>query len=153
MNDRKKLLLLLLAVLTVRLVYLGLFHDRAFSGPSTQFEQAFVAMGLLDGKGVTVFKNPPPVVDPDDPDRLLDPGRYVLTDPARIPYIKEVPGYGFLLAALWKITATKTWLIAQLAPATTNRLAGHSHSNDRFADRKQPRPSPRNALSRIRFGK
>jgi 4-amino-4-deoxy-L-arabinose transferase-like glycosyltransferase len=113
-NDRKKLLLLLSAVLAVRLVFLGLFHDRTFSGPSTQFEQAFVAMGLLEGKGVTVFKNPPPVVDPADPDRLLDPGRYKITDPARIPYIKEVPGYGFLLAALWKITGTKTWLAAQL---------------------------------------
>jgi hypothetical protein len=115
MSDRKKLGLLLLAVLAVRLITLGLFHDRSFSGPSTQFEQAFVAMGLLEGKGVTVFKDPPAVVDPAAPDRLLDPGRYAVAfDAARIPYIKEVPGYGFLLAALWKISGTKTWLIVQL---------------------------------------
>ena len=115
MSDRKKLGLLLLVVLAVRLIALGLFHDRIFSGPSTQFEQAFVALGLLEGKGVTVFKDPPAVVDPADPDRLLDPGRYAAApDAARIPYIKEVPGYGFLLASLWKISGSKTWLIAQL---------------------------------------
>jgi hypothetical protein len=114
MNDRTKLFFLLLAVLAVRLTYLGFFHDRIFSGPSTQFEQAFVAMGLLEGKGVSVYREPPAVVDPADSDRLLDPERYSIADPARVPYIKEVPGYGFLLAALWTIAGTKTWLAAQL---------------------------------------
>ncbi len=123
MSDRKKLLLLLLAVLAVRIVYLGQFHDRIFSGPSTQFEQAFVAMGLLEGKGVTVYRVPPAVVDPADPNRLLDPERYAIANPARIPYIKEVPGYGFLLAALWKITGTKTWLAVQLFQIVLEILA------------------------------
>ena len=114
MSDRKKLILLLLAVLAVRIAYLGLFHDRIFSGPSTQFEQAFVAMGLLEGRGVTVYREPPAVVDPANPTRLLDPGRYAIVDPERVSYIKEVPGYGFLLAGLWTITGTKTWLAVQL---------------------------------------
>jgi len=63
MNGRTKLPLLLLVVLAVRLVFLGLFHDKIFSGPSTQFEQAFVAPGLIEGKGVSVYQEPPLVVD------------------------------------------------------------------------------------------
>jgi hypothetical protein len=110
----KLLVFLLFLVLLVRLVDLGLFHDKIFSGPSTQFEQAFVAMGLLEGRGLSVYRNPPAVVSAGDPDRLIDPQRYAIADPARIPYVKEVPGYGILLAGLWKIAGTKTWLIAQL---------------------------------------
>jgi 4-amino-4-deoxy-L-arabinose transferase-like glycosyltransferase len=122
-KDRTKLFFLLLAVLAVRLAYLGLFHDRIFSGPSTQFEQAFVAMGLLEGKGVSVYREPPAVIDPSDSDRLLDPERYSIADPARVPYIKEVPGYGFFLAALWKIAGTKTWLVVQLFQIALELLA------------------------------
>jgi Dolichyl-phosphate-mannose-protein mannosyltransferase len=123
MNDRIKLSLLLLVVLAVRLVFLGLFHDKIFSGPSTQFEQAFVAMGLIEGKGVSVYQEPPAVVAPGDPDRLIDPERYQIGNPARIPYIKEVPGYGFFLAALWTITGTKTWLAAQWVQIALEVLA------------------------------
>jgi len=104
---------LLALVFIVRLIYLGLFHDRVFSGPSTQYEQAFVAMGLLDGKGVTIFREPPAVADSADPDRFIDPERYRIDHPERISYVKEVPGYGFFLAALWKISGTKSWGIAQ----------------------------------------
>jgi len=121
--DAKRILLLLALVLAVRLAYLGFFHDRVFSGPSTQYEQAFVAMGLLEGKGVTVFREPPAVVDPADPDRFIDPERYQIRNPERISYIKEVPGYGFLLAGLWKITGTKTWLAAQLFQLAMEMLA------------------------------
>jgi len=105
---------LLALVCVVRLIYFGLFHDRVFSGPSTQYEQAFVAMGLLEGKGITVFREPPAVVDPTDPDRMIDPGKYRIVHPERISYIKEVPGYGFFLAGLWKMTGTKSWWPAQI---------------------------------------
>jgi hypothetical protein len=114
---------LLAVVLVVRLIYLGLFHDRLFSGPSTQFEQAFVAMGLLEGKGVTTFAEPPVVVAADDPDRFIDPEQYKISNSARISYIKEVPGYGFFLAALWKISGTKTWLAAQIIQLLLELLA------------------------------
>jgi 4-amino-4-deoxy-L-arabinose transferase-like glycosyltransferase len=117
------ILALLAAVLVVRLVYLGLFHDRLFSGPSTQFEQAFAAMGLLEGKGVTTFAEPPVVVAADDPDRFVDPEQYQISNSARISYIKEVPGYGFFLAALWKIFGAKTWLAAQIVQLLLELLA------------------------------
>jgi hypothetical protein len=114
-GPKKATVILLLAlVLAVRLAYLVFFHDRVFSGPSTQYEQAFVALGLLEGRGVTVFREPPAVVDPADPDRFIEPEEYQIRNPERIAYIKEVPGYGFLLAGLWKIAGSKTWLAAQL---------------------------------------
>lgn len=113
-RERPAVLVLLALVLFVRLVYLGLFRDRVFSGPSTQYEQAFVAMSLLEGRGISVFREPPAVFDPADPDRWIDPERYVIQNPERMAYIKEVPGYGFLLAGLWKITGRKIWLAAQL---------------------------------------
>jgi len=123
MKEKNKLILLLGLVLIVRLAYLGFFHHRTFSGPSTQYEQAFVAMGVLEGKGVTVFSSPPAVVAKDDPDRLLDPERYDIADPARLPYIKEVPGYGFFLAAVWKIFGAKDWIFAQVFQLLLELLA------------------------------
>ncbi|MBN1939758.1 MAG: glycosyltransferase family 39 protein, partial [Candidatus Aminicenantes bacterium] len=122
-RETRVLLALLALVLAVRLTYLGVFRDRVFSGPSTQYEQAFVAMGLLEGKGVTVFREPPAVVDAADPDRFIDPERYVIQNPERMAYIKEVPGYGFFLAGLWKITGTKTWLAAQVFQLLMDILA------------------------------
>jgi hypothetical protein len=44
-----RLIGLLVVVLAVRLSFLALFHHQVFSGPSTQFEQALVAMNLADG--------------------------------------------------------------------------------------------------------
>ena len=61
MQNSKNLSLigLLVLVLAVRLGFLGLFHHQLFSGPSTQFEQAFVAMNLVDGKGIKIFQEFP----------------------------------------------------------------------------------------------
>jgi hypothetical protein len=114
MKDRKTLLILLALVLAVRLAYFGLFRDRLFSGPSTQFEQAFAAISLLEGYGVSIPAVQPPVVSASDRDRFIDPADYEGPEAARLPYIKEVPGYAFLLAGLWKLTGTRLWLWAQL---------------------------------------
>jgi 4-amino-4-deoxy-L-arabinose transferase-like glycosyltransferase len=114
MKERSRVLVLILLVLAVRITYLGVFHHRVYSGPSTLHEQAFVAQGLLEGKGLTTYAAPPSGTAPGDPDRLLDPRDYAVENPARIPYVKEVAGYGVLLAGLWKLTGTQTWLPAQI---------------------------------------
>jgi 4-amino-4-deoxy-L-arabinose transferase-like glycosyltransferase len=105
---------LLALVLAVRLGFLGLFHHQVFSGPSTQFEQAFVAMNLLDGKGLKTFQELPLTVDASDPTRLIDPEQYQVRSPVLQPYIREVPGYAFFLAGVWKVFGAKLWLYAQM---------------------------------------
>lgn len=110
----KTILLLLASVLAVRLAFLVFFHDRVFSGPSTQYEQAFVAISLLEGKGVSVYREPPAVLDPADDGRWIDPERYDIRNQERLAYIKEVPGYGYLLAGLWTLAGRKIWLAAQI---------------------------------------
>jgi 4-amino-4-deoxy-L-arabinose transferase-like glycosyltransferase len=123
MKQAKTFIMLLALVLAVRLVYFGLFRRQVFSGPSTQFEQAFVAMSLLDGQGVRTFKTPPATVDPSDPTRLIDPERYDVRSAERIPYIKEVPGYGFFLAGLWALFGSRLWLWAQIVQIVFEVLA------------------------------
>jgi hypothetical protein len=108
------LVALLILVLAVRLGFLALFHHQVFSGPSTQFEQAFVAMNLADGKGFKIFRDYPPVLEASDPTRLIDPERYEVRSPDLQPYIREVPGYAFFLAAVWKIFDAKLWIYAQI---------------------------------------
>lgn len=122
-GKRFKLVLILALVLAVRLIFLGLFHHRIFSGPSTQFEQAFVAINLLEGNGIKTFKEPPPGADLQDPNRILDPARYMISSPVLLPYIKEVPGYGFFLAGLWKLFGAKLWIFAQIAQLLFELLA------------------------------
>ena len=105
---------LLVLVLAVRLGFLGLFHHQVFSGPSTQFEQAFVAMNLVDGKGIKIFQEFPPTLDASDPTRIIDPERYEIRSPELQPYIREGPGYAFFLAGLWKLFGAKFWIYAQI---------------------------------------
>jgi 4-amino-4-deoxy-L-arabinose transferase-like glycosyltransferase len=109
-----RLIGLLVLVLAVRLGFLGLLHHQVFSGPSTQFEQALVAINLLDGKGIKTFQELPPTVEASDPTRIIDPERYELRAPELQPYIREVPGYAFFLAGLWKIFGAKLWIYAQI---------------------------------------
>jgi hypothetical protein len=104
----------LVLVLAVRLGFLGLFHHQVFSGPSTQFEQAFVAMNLFDGRGITIFLDFPPTLEASDPTRIIDPERYEIRSPELQSYIREVPGYAFFLAGLWKIFGAKLWIYAQI---------------------------------------
>jgi hypothetical protein len=108
------LIALLVLVLAVRLGFLALFHHQVFSGPSTQFEQAFVAMNLADGKGIQIFRDFPPVLETSDPTRIIDPERYEIPSPELQPYIREVPGYAFFLAGVWKIFGSKLWIYAQI---------------------------------------
>lgn len=123
-ESRKTLLVLLLLVLAVRLFYLALFHQQLFIGPSTQFEQAFVAINLLEGRGVQTFKTPPAVVEAGNPSRLVDPERYTPASAETLPYIKEVPGYAFFLAFLWLLSGTKLWILAQTAQVVFEVLTG-----------------------------
>jgi Dolichyl-phosphate-mannose-protein mannosyltransferase len=109
-----RLIGLLVLVLAVRLGFLAVFHHQVFSGPSTQFEQAFVAMNLADGKGLKIFRDFPPVFEALDPTRMIDPDRYEIRSPELQPYIREVPGYAFFLAGLWTIFGSKLWLYAQI---------------------------------------
>jgi 4-amino-4-deoxy-L-arabinose transferase-like glycosyltransferase len=108
------LIALLILVLAVRLGFLALFHHQVFSGPSTQFEQAFVAMNLLDGKGVRIFQEFPPTVEASDPTRMIDPERYEMRSPALQSYIREVPGYALFLAGVWQIFGAKRWIYAEI---------------------------------------
>jgi hypothetical protein len=117
------LIILFALVLAVRLGCLGLFHHRVFSGPSTQFEQAFVAINLLDGEGIKTFKEPPQTVETSDPTRIIDPEKYEIRSPELVPYIKEVTGYAFFLAGLWKIFGTKLWIFAQIVQIILDLLA------------------------------
>jgi Dolichyl-phosphate-mannose-protein mannosyltransferase len=116
MRNRKALNLIgvLVLVLAMRLGFLALFHHQTFSGPSTQFEQAFVAMNLVDGKGIKIFRDFPPTTEATDPTRLIDPAYYEVPSAELQPYIREVPGYAFFLAALWKIFGAKLWIYAQI---------------------------------------
>ena len=109
-----RLIALLVLVLTVRLGFLALFHRQSFSGPSTLFEQAFVAMNLLDGKGVKIFQDFPPTVEASDPTQLIDPERYEVRSSALQSYIREVPGYALFLAGLWKVFGAKLWIYAEI---------------------------------------
>jgi hypothetical protein len=79
------LIALLVLVLAIRLGFLALFHRQVFSGPSTRFEQAFVAMNLLDGKGVKIFRDFPPTVEASDPTQMIDPERYEVRSSALHP--------------------------------------------------------------------
>ena len=109
-----RLIALLALVLAVRLGFLILFHRQIFSGPSTQFEQAFVAMNLLDGKGVKIYREFPPTVEASDPTRIIDPEHYEVRSSAPQSYIREVPGYALFLAGLWKIFGAKLWIYAEI---------------------------------------
>lgn len=111
--SKKAIFLLLFLVLGVRIAYLLVFHDRVFLGPSTQYDQAFVAIHLLEGEGVRTYKEPPRVVESAEPSRLIDPERYVPPSEETVPYIKEVTGYAGFLALVWKITGTKLWVYPQ----------------------------------------
>ncbi|MGH8064588.1 MAG: ArnT family glycosyltransferase [Candidatus Entotheonellia bacterium] len=110
-----RLIGLLVLVLAVRLGFLGLFHRQAFSGPSTQFEQAFVALNLLSGEGFKTFQELPQTLEVSDPTRIIDPERYDIRSPALQPYIRDVPGYAVFLAGLWKLFGAKLWIYAQIA--------------------------------------
>jgi 4-amino-4-deoxy-L-arabinose transferase-like glycosyltransferase len=122
-NRKRSLITLLLVVLAVRLIFLSLFHHQIFSGPSTQFEQAFVAINLLDGNGIKTFKEPPQTVETSNPAKILDPEEYEVRSPELLPYIKEVPGYAFFLAGLWGLFGTKLWIFAQVAQLLFELLA------------------------------
>lgn len=109
-----RLIGLLGLVLVVRLGFLGLFHHQVFSGPSTQFEQALVAMNLLDGKGFKVFQELPQILEASDPTRLIDPQRYEMRSPELQPYIRDVPGYAVFLAGVWRLFGARLWVYAQI---------------------------------------
>lgn len=111
----KQLILLIFLVLAVRLIFLAFFHHQIFLGPSTQFDQAFVALNIHDGEWLKTYKNPPQVVEPSDPSRLIDPENYLISSLELVPYIKEVTGYALFLAFVWKISGAKLWIYAQLA--------------------------------------
>jgi len=117
------LIFVFLLVLAVRLAFLGLFHHQVFSGPSTQFEQAFVAMNLMRGEGIKTFREPPQTVDAADPTRIIDPQNYDIRSRDLLPYTKEVTGYAFFLAGLWKIFGPKLWIFAQAAQILFELLA------------------------------
>ncbi len=112
-NPKTSLIFLLFFVLIVRLLYLAMFHHQIFLGPSTLFEQAFVATNILEGNGLKSYQIPPRVVEPEEPSRLLDPEDYILTSPVLVPYVKDVTGYAFFLAFLWLISGVKLWILAQ----------------------------------------
>ena len=120
--SKKALFLLLFLVLGVRIAYLAVFHDRVFLGPSTQYDQAFVAIHLLEGKGVRTYKEPPAVVESADPSRLIDPERYAPPSEETVPYIKEVTGYAGFLALVWKIAGAKLWIYPQTVQALFEML-------------------------------
>jgi 4-amino-4-deoxy-L-arabinose transferase-like glycosyltransferase len=109
-----RLIGLLILVLAVRLGFLGLFHHQVFSGPSTQFEQAFVALNLLNGEGIKTFQELPQTVEASDPTRIIDPQRYDIRSAALQPYIRDVPGYAVFLAGLWKLFGAKLWIYGQI---------------------------------------
>jgi Dolichyl-phosphate-mannose-protein mannosyltransferase len=113
----------LVLVLAVRLGYLAIFHHQGFSGPSTQFEQAFVAMNLVDGKGIKIFRDFPPVLETSDPTRIIDPERYEIRSAELLPYIREVPGYAVFLAGPWAIFGSKLWIYAQIVQIVFEVLA------------------------------
>jgi 4-amino-4-deoxy-L-arabinose transferase-like glycosyltransferase len=123
-SQRRGLIPSLILVLVVRLAFLAFFHHQTFSGPSAQYDHAFVAMNLLDGHGVKTFKEPPATVAADDPTRILDPEKYVVPSSDLLPYIKEVPGYAFFLAGLWFLFGTKLWIFAQICQILFEVLAG-----------------------------
>src|SRR5882724_8768083 len=111
MQNSKNLSLigLLVLVLAVRLGFLGLFHHQIFSGPSTQFEQAFVAVNLVDGKGIKIFQEFPPTLDASDPTRLIDPERYETRSPELQPYIREGPSCALFLTGILNIFGAKLY--------------------------------------------
>jgi 4-amino-4-deoxy-L-arabinose transferase-like glycosyltransferase len=110
-------------VLAVRLVFLFLFQRQQFSGPSVQYDLAFVAMNILEGKGFKTFAQPPRVVELSDPSRLIDPENYVIPSDKRLPYIREVPGYSLYLVLLWLLTGSKLWIFAQVGQILFEALA------------------------------
>lgn len=108
------LFFLLFFVLIVRIVFLALFHDQVFLGPSTLYDQSYVAINILDGQGIKTFESPPQSVDPLEPSKLINPENYVLKSPNLIPYVKDVTGYAFFLALLWLFSGIKLWIFAQI---------------------------------------
>jgi hypothetical protein len=125
MNKRRNpaLFLILLLVLAVRCAFLLAFHHRVYSGPSTQYEQAFVAINLLERNGIKTFKEPPATTEADNPNRFLDPEDYRIRSPALVPYIKEVPGYAYFLAGIWRLAPRKLWIFAQIVQLVLELLA------------------------------
>ncbi len=94
---------------------MGLFHDQVFLGPSTLFDQSYVAINILDGQGIKTFESPPQSVNPLETSQLIDPESYALVSPLLIPYVKDVTGYAFFLVFLWLLSGTKLWIYAQIA--------------------------------------
>ena len=111
---------LLVLVLAVRLGFLGLFHHQVFSGASTQFEQAFVAMNLADGKGIKIFKefsaNPRGV----GPTRIIDPERYEIRSPEPNPTSGSA---GLCLFPRWTLEDLRRETL-DLRPDHANHLRG-----------------------------
>ncbi|MFC2167182.1 glycosyltransferase family 39 protein [Acidobacteriota bacterium] len=113
-NSKSTLLFLLFFVLIVRVVFLGLFHDQVFLGPSTLFDQSYVAINILDGQGIKTFASPPQSVNPSETSQLIDPENYVLVSSLLVPYVKDVTGYALFLAFLWLLSGAKLWIFAQI---------------------------------------
>jgi len=122
-KPKTALIALLFFVLIVRLLYLMAFHHQVFLGPSTLFEQAFVATNILEGNGLKTYQSPPPVVESEEPSQLIDPEDYIITSTALVPYIKDVTGYAFFLSFLWLIAGIKLWIFAQGAQVLFDLLA------------------------------
>jgi 4-amino-4-deoxy-L-arabinose transferase-like glycosyltransferase len=117
-HEHLRLIGLLALVLAVRLGFLGFFQSQVFSGPSTQFEQAFVATNLVDGKGLQIFHQFPATLEASDSTQMIDPERYETRSPALQPYIREVPGYALFLAGVWTLFGAKRWIYAQIVQVT-----------------------------------
>jgi len=110
-EERQRVVALLMLVLFVRVLVTFAFGQQSFSGPSTIYEQAYVAIGLQDGKGLTTYAHPPVTASIDQPDTLVSPATFPGADAERVAYTKEVPGYAGLLATLWTLTGSRSWLL------------------------------------------
>jgi len=47
-HSKASLFFLLFFVLIVRVIFLGLFHDQVVLGPSTLFDQSYIALNTLE---------------------------------------------------------------------------------------------------------
>ena len=109
-----KLFVWLFIVLIVRIIFLGLFQKQVFQGPSTLYDQSYVAINILEGHGLKTFISPPQGTDPLQPSKRIDPEHYPPAPEVLIPYTKDVTGYAFFLAFLWLFSGAKLWIYAQI---------------------------------------
>lgn len=123
-GERPRVLALLTLVLLVRVAYAVAFGQQSFSGPSTIYDQAFVAIGLQEGKGITTYARPPASASIDQPNTLTSPATFPGSDADRVAYTKEVPGYAGLLASLWTLAGTRSWLLPIGLQIVLDVLAG-----------------------------